>query len=79
MEAECPKIQKCPIFVYNVLSSERAGVAYKTLYCMAGEARFKTCKRYIVSSQAGFCPPEIMPNSSKSVHDILAKIKAGRV
>lgn len=78
MNVECPKIQKCPIFVNNVLSSERAGVAYKTLYCQAGEAKFKSCKRYIVSNQAGFCPPEIMPNSSKTVDEILKKISASR-
>lgn len=55
---------------------EKAAVAYKTLYCEAGEAKYKSCKRYIVSNQVGSCPPNVMPNSSRSVEEIIQKISA---
>jgi hypothetical protein len=76
MEHICPKVEKCPIFINNVLTIENAAVAYKTLYCQAGEARYKTCKRYIVSNVLGSCPPSVMPNSCKSIEEIKAKIHA---
>lgn len=76
MENVCPKVEKCPIFINNVLTIENAAVAYKTLYCEAGEAKFKMCKRYIVSNQIGSCPPHVMPNSCKSVEEIMSKSSA---
>ncbi len=73
MEKICPKVEKCPIFLKNVLTIENAAVAYRTLYCEAGEAKFKTCKRFIVSNAVGSCPPHVMPNSCKSVEEIMSK------
>ncbi len=71
----CPKIEKCPIFLENVFTVENAALAYKNLYCLAGEDKFKTCKRYQVSSLIGSCPKNILPNSSKSVEEIINQIK----
>jgi len=71
----CPKVDKCPIFLENVLSIENAAIAYKTLYCSAGEAKYKTCKRYIVANIAGSCPANILPNSTKPVEEILEQMK----
>ena len=75
MNKTCPKVEKCPIFINNVLTIENAAVAYKTLYCEAGEERFKTCKRFIVANAVGSCPPGVMPNSCKSVEEIVGKIR----
>lgn len=74
MENTCPKVEKCPIFINNVLTIENAARAYKSLYCTAGAAKYTTCKRYLVSNKIGKCPPEILPNSTKSVEEIMEKI-----
>jgi len=76
MEAlSCPKFAKCPIYQKNVFKNESAGETYKNLYCNAGETRFKTCKRYLVSEKVGRpAPDSIMPNSSLSVDEIISKM-----
>ena len=74
MENTCPKVEKCPIFVNNVLTIENAAVAYKSLYCEAGPEKYLSCKRFIISNKIGSCPPDVMPNCSKSVEEILEKI-----
>jgi len=74
MENTCPKVEKCPIFINNVLSNENAAVAYKSLYCKAGLQKYSTCKRFIISNMIGSCPKNVMPNSTRSVDEILARI-----
>ena len=74
METTCPKVEKCPIFVNNVLTIENAAVAYKSLYCQAGETKFSTCKRFIVSNTIGSCPPDVLPNSSRTIEEIIEKV-----
>lgn len=70
----CPKVEKCPIFINNVLTVENAEVAYRKLYCEAGQAKYSSCKRFIVSNKAGSCPPDVMPNCSKTIEEILERI-----
>jgi hypothetical protein len=74
MENTCPKVEKCPIFVNNVLTIENAVVAYKSLYCQAGEPKFKTCKRFIVSNKVGSCPPDVLPNCSRTIDEIIERV-----
>lgn len=75
MEKEfCPKVEKCPIFLNNVLTSGNAAVAYKKLYCEAGAGKYQTCMRYKVSQIAGKCPPNLLPNSNKRIEDVLASM-----
>lgn len=71
----CPKVEKCPIFLENMLSIENAAIAYKSLYCLAGEVKYKSCKRYIVANMVGSCPPNVLPNSTKSVEEIIEQMK----
>jgi hypothetical protein len=72
---ECPKLAKCPIYQKNVFKNEKAGETYRNLYCLAGESKYSTCKRYIVSNRVGKPAPDtIMPNSSLSVEEIIAKM-----
>lgn len=76
----CPKFVKCPIYQKNVFKNESSGESYKNLYCNAGEAKYKACKRYLVSEKAGKPAPEnIMPNSSLTVDEIIEKMKASSV
>ncbi|MCQ2976260.1 MAG: hypothetical protein MJ211_15780 [Bacteroidales bacterium] len=71
----CEKLAKCPIFQKGILFNEYTGETYKNLYCLKPD-KYITCKRFIASKECN-CPiPEkIMPNSSLSIEEIVAKAK----
>ncbi len=72
---KCDKISKCPIYK-NVLNEDEGLIStYKRLYCEAGEVNIKKCKRYQVSQVLGSCPPNILPNSNRSIEEIAEMIK----
>lgn len=73
-EKTCPKTSKCPIFV-GVLKDTKYVDTYKMLFCLNGEEGRSKCKRFQVSEKAGKCPPDILPNSSKSVDEIIASMR----
>lgn len=76
MEATlCPKTVKCPIF-NGILKGTEYTETYKKLYCEAGEEGIKRCRRFQVAEKVGVCPPDILPNSSKSIDEIIDKMKA---
>ena len=57
------------------LAAEGTYDIYKKLYCVAGEDKFKTCKRYIVSEITGKPTPMfVLPNSTYTVKQILNKM-----
>ena len=70
----CPKTPKCPIF-NGVLQGTQYTETYKKLYCEAGEEGRKRCRRFQVAEKVGMCPPDILPNSSKSVEEIIVMMK----
>jgi hypothetical protein len=72
---ECPKTPKCPIF-NGVLQGYQYIETYKSLYCLAGESGRGKCQRFQVSEKVGKCPSNVLPNSSKSVDEIIAEMKA---
>jgi hypothetical protein len=75
MEANiCPKTITCPIFS-GVLKGTEYVEVYKKLYCEAGEEGRKKCRRFQVSSTVGKCPPNLLPNSSKPLEEIIADMK----
>jgi hypothetical protein len=80
MEANlCPKTLACPIF-NGILKGTEYTEVYKRLYCEAGEAGRNKCRRYQVALKAGTCPPNVLPNATKSVNEIVAEMqKAGLV
>ena len=73
-DAVCPKTPKCPIF-NGVLKGTEYTETYKKLYCEAGEDGRMRCRRYQVAEKVGVCPPDILPNSSKSVEIIIESMK----
>lgn len=76
MDAQlCSKTLKCPIF-NGVLKGTEYTETYKKLYCKAGDAGRQKCRRYQVSQKAGMCPPKVLPNSAKTVDEIVANMKA---
>ena len=73
MDQVCEKLTKCPIFQKGVLFNEFTGETYKTLYCLR-PGRYKQCKRYQATQQCNCSIPDIiMPNSSLSVEEIIAR------
>jgi len=75
VEALCPKTVKCPIFS-GVLKGTEFTETYKKLYCEAGEDGRNRCKRFQVAEAVGKCPDNVLPNSSKTVKEIIAVMKA---
>jgi hypothetical protein len=70
MENFCPSSELCPIF--NGILSEKAFTAksYRLLFCEAGEEKWTTCKRFMTKQHYGKCPPDLLPNSSKTIEEI---------
>jgi hypothetical protein len=71
----CPKAEKCPIFS-GILKGTEFKEVYKRLYCEAGEAGRLRCKRYQVAQVLGKCPDNILPNSPKSVDEIVKEYQS---
>jgi hypothetical protein len=71
MEDTCTNYQKCPI--YNGVLSNMTMTAsyYKNQYCNAGSDGWAKCKRYVIKQKTGTCPPELLPNSLKSIEEII--------
>lgn len=73
----CPKFEKCPIFTGKAFKQFNSSDVYKRLYCNAGETKYKTCVRYIVSEKTGKpVPDNIMPNSTTPVEKIITLVMA---
>ena len=71
METLCKNYEKCPIY-NGILQDHNATAAiYRQNFCEAGEAGWLKCKRYLVKEKTGTCPSNLLPNSPKSVDDIL--------
>jgi hypothetical protein len=69
----CPNTSTCPIFK-GFLDAKYVNV-YKNLYCLAGEEGMKKCKRYIIKTLAGKCPTNLLPNSTKTIEEILESLE----
>jgi hypothetical protein len=70
----CPKTEKCPIF-NSILRGTEFTETYKKIYCEAGEEGRSKCRRYQVAQAVSVCPPNILPNSSKTVNEIIQSMK----
>lgn len=67
---ECHKIKECPIFKVEALKDEN-GKLYKDRFCLIDN--HVNCKRYIAYNiTKSKIPLYIMPNSQKSIDDIVA-------
>lgn len=71
----CPKIEKCPTFIENVLD-QVANKAYRNIFCLDETGNHKNCKRFIVSEKLKkTIPANILPNTFLTVDQIVAKIQ----
>ena len=74
-EQICPNTPRCPIFS-GVLQGTQYTETYKRLYCEAGPTGRDKCMRYRVSQAVGKCPEKVLPNSSKTLEEIISTMKA---
>ena len=73
-EKICHRSAKCPIYS-GVLDSKGVLIkTYKNLYCENGKAGHEKCKRYQVAMIAGSSPPDLLPNSSLPVEEIVMRM-----
>lgn len=72
--AKCPNTEKCPIFTGILKGTEFTGT-YKKLYCLNGEKGRNNCKRFQVAQIMGKCPPNVLPNSTMTIDEIVSKMK----
>lgn len=73
MDKTCKNFEKCPIYSGILKNMEFTARAYRVQYCDAGYDGWKTCKRYQVKERVGKCPDGLLPNSKKSVDEIIRK------
>lgn len=45
--SNCPKVEKCPIYLKNVFFNPNAGETYRKNYRTAGKKKFTSSKRYL--------------------------------
>ena len=79
----CPKVNKCPIFQGTSFEgyelNNNLQEIYKTNYCLAGEYKFKNCKRYVAAEALGVpIPKMIMPNSPRTIEEIKLLIEKSK-
>ena len=70
MEKTCQNYEKCPIYSGVLKDMSFTSGAYKQTYCDAGSQGWNQCKRYQVKARTGKCPPDLLPNSKKTVEEI---------
>lgn len=66
----CPSAEKCPIFSGVLIGRDYTTKTYQDKYCKAGADGRLNCRRWQVKQMFGQCPPNILPNSLKSVEEI---------
>ena len=74
METICKNFEKCPIYSGVLSGKDTTSKSYKFQYCEAGEDGWLKCKRYLVKEKTGKCPPELLPNSFKTIEEIVASM-----
>ncbi len=74
MSEVCPNAQACPIFNDVLKDKEITAKSYRMLFCEAGESSFTKCKRFQMKQKYGKVPPNLLPNSIKSIEQIAKEI-----
>ncbi|MEJ5264727.1 MAG: hypothetical protein WHT29_05375 [Bacteroidales bacterium] len=75
MPEVCEYYEKCPIYSGVLVDYAVTAANYRRLYCEAGESGWSTCKRYQVRKRVGKVPADLLPNSFKTVEEIIASME----
>jgi hypothetical protein len=68
----CANYTACPVFNGILEGKEITSKSYRSRYCNAGKEGWESCKRYQVKQASGKCPPTLLPNSAKTIEEIIA-------
>ena len=68
----CENFERCPVFNGILEGKEITSKGYRSKYCNAGKAGWESCKRHQVKQITGKCPPNLLPNSMKTIEEIVA-------
>jgi hypothetical protein len=71
MNQTCEHYATCPVFNGILQGMETTVKIYKRQYCEAGPEGWHKCKRYQVKQKTGICPPDLLPNSIKTLEQII--------
>lgn len=74
METTCKNYEKCPIYSGILKDKTTTAAGYRRQFCDAGQSGWTKCKRYQVKEATGTCPANLLPNSFKSLEDIIASM-----
>lgn len=74
MENTCKSYEKYPIYSGLLMGKETTAKGYKKVFCEAGEMGWNKCKRFLVKEKTGKYPPNLLPNSFKTVDDIITSM-----
>jgi hypothetical protein len=67
----CKNSAKCPIYSGVLKGLDFTTSAYRQKYCDGGSTGWSQCRRYQVKERTGKCPENILPNSLKTVEQII--------
>jgi len=68
----CPVLEDCSVYVNKIPHNEMVGLTYSSLYCLKGNKKYKSCKRYQAFTQLGRQAHRmILPNSCLSLDEIV--------
>lgn len=70
----CASYAKCPVFNDVLKGMDMTVKSYKRQYCEAGSEGWNKCKRFQVKQKTGQCPPNLLPNSNKSIDEIISRM-----
>lgn len=71
----CEYFEKCPIYLGVLVDYAVTAANYRKLYCETGQAGWSNCKRYQVRKRVGRVPADLLPNSFKTVEEIIASME----
>ena len=73
-QSYCPVAGECFVYKNDMRHNELIGFSYKVLYCLQGNKKYMTCKRYQAFLKYGkHCTNSVLPNSSVPVDEIITK------
>jgi hypothetical protein len=77
MEKTCKNFEKCPIYSGILKDRNVTAKVLRIQFCDAGERGWLACKRYLVNEKKGICPPDLLPNDTKSIDQIIKEMNLG--
>jgi len=73
-ESDCPNYSRCKLVNTTTLPvDEEKRQQYIQEYCLQGKEKWSRCARYTIRLELFFCPDFVMPDTSLTKTELLAK------